>query len=73
VATHPRHPANFSGKFYQSRITAWLKKSSRSLRRLEKLANETKPAMYHAGASAYPRTLDFSRLRHIADAAGLLS
>jgi glycine hydroxymethyltransferase len=39
---------------------------------LEKLANETKPAMITAGASAYPRTLDFPRLRHIADACGAL-
>src|SRR5207253_898579 len=39
---------------------------------VEKLANETKPAMITAGASAYPRTLDFPRLRHIADACGAL-
>src|SRR5207237_1328 len=38
----------------------------------EKLGNETKPAMITTGASAYPRTLDFPRLRHIADACGAL-
>ena len=34
------------------------------------LAREVKPKLVIAGASAYPRTLDFPRLREIADAAG---
>ena len=39
---------------------------------LEKMALETKPKMIVAGASAYPRIIDFARLRGIADRAGCL-
>lgn len=38
--------------------------------RLEELALEVKPRMIVAGASAYPRTLDFKRFREIADRVG---
>jgi len=37
---------------------------------VEKLAKEHKPKMIIAGASAYPRTLDFKRFRKIADEVG---
>src|SRR6266566_4110759 len=67
------HPANFSGKFYQVTHYGVAEKTEQiDYDALEKLANETKPAMITAGASAYPRTLDFPRLRHIADACGAL-
>src|SRR5213082_1785310 len=67
------HPANFSGKFYQVTHYGVAEKTEQiDCDALEKLANETKPAMITAGASAYPRTLDFPRLRHIADACGAL-
>lgn len=39
---------------------------------LEKQAMEVKPKMIVAGASAYPRVIDFARLREIADQAGCL-
>ena len=39
---------------------------------LEKMALETKPKMIVAGASSYPRIIDFARLREIADRAGCL-
>jgi glycine hydroxymethyltransferase len=39
---------------------------------LQKLAEESKPAMITAGASAYPRRLDYPRLRAIADSVGAL-
>ena len=39
---------------------------------LEKQALEVKPKMIVAGASAYPRVIDFARLREIADKAGAL-
>lgn len=39
---------------------------------LEKMALEIKPKMIVAGASAYPRIIDFARLREIADRAGCL-
>lgn len=67
------HPANFSGKFYQVTHYGVDEKSEQiDYDALEKLANETQPAMITAGASAYPRTLDFPRLRKIADACGAL-
>jgi glycine hydroxymethyltransferase len=37
---------------------------------LQRLAEEHRPKMIIAGASAYPRTLDFPRFRQIADSAG---
>ncbi len=40
--------------------------------KLEAQAKEVKPKMIVAGASAYPRTLDFARFRAIADAVGAL-
>jgi glycine hydroxymethyltransferase len=39
---------------------------------LLKIAKETQPKMIVAGASAYPRSLDFQRFREIADAVGAL-
>jgi glycine hydroxymethyltransferase len=39
---------------------------------IEKLALEHKPKMIVAGASAYPREIDFSRFREIADKVGAL-
>ncbi|MEP7071081.1 MAG: serine hydroxymethyltransferase [Verrucomicrobiota bacterium] len=67
------HPANFSGKFYQ--VTHYgvdQKTECIDYDELERLAVETKPAMITAGASAYPRTLDYPRLRRIADSVGAL-
>jgi glycine hydroxymethyltransferase len=63
------HPANFSGKLYQvtqygvSEATEQIDYDA-----LAKQAEEVRPAMITAGASAYPRFLDFPRLRQIADA-----
>ena len=39
---------------------------------LEKLALENKPKMIVAGASAYPRYIDFARIREIADKVGAM-
>jgi glycine hydroxymethyltransferase len=39
---------------------------------LQRLAEEHKPKMIVAGASAYPRTLDFARFRQAADSVGAL-
>ena len=67
------HPANFSGKFYQ--VTHYgvdPKTEQIDYDALEGLAKESKPAMITAGASAYPRTLDYPRLRQIADSVGAL-
>jgi len=67
------HPANFSGKFYQVTHYGVDEKTERiDYDALQKLAEETKPAMITAGASAYPREFDFPRLRRIADSVGAL-
>ena len=64
------HPLNFSGKLFNivpygvSRDTEVLDYDE-----IERLAMECKPRMILAGASAYPRVIDFARLRQIADKA----
>jgi glycine hydroxymethyltransferase len=67
------HPANFSGKFYQ--VTHYGVDATTELidyDALAKQAEEVRPAMITAGASAYPRILDYPRLRQIADSVGAL-
>ena len=67
------HPANFSGKFYEVTHYGVDEKTEQiDYDALAKLAEETKPAMITAGASAYPRLLDYPRLRAIADSVGAL-
>jgi len=64
-------PVNFSGKWYHF-ISYGLDPETERLDydNIEKLAIKHKPKLIIAGASAYPRIIDFSRFRHIADAAG---
>ncbi len=67
------HPANFSGKFYQVTHYGVDEKSEQiDYDALQKLAEEVRPAMITAGASAYPRVFDFPRLRRIADSVGAI-
>ncbi len=67
------HPANFSGKFYQVTHYGVDEKSEQiDYDALQKLAEEVRPAMITAGASAYPRVFDFPRLRQIADSVGAI-
>ncbi|MFW5730167.1 MAG: serine hydroxymethyltransferase [Desulfonatronovibrionaceae bacterium] len=64
-------PVNFSGKFYTNVFYRVDKNTGRlDYDQIEALAMEHKPALIIAGASAYPRTIDFARFRAIADAAG---
>jgi glycine hydroxymethyltransferase len=65
------HPLNFSGMMYNV-IPYGVKKDSEIIDydHLEELALENKPDLIVAGASAYPRVIDFKRLREIADKAG---
>jgi len=66
-------PANFSGKLYKIVPYGVSKETGRiDYDELERLALEHKPQMIVAGASAYPRILDFPRFREIADKAGAL-
>jgi glycine hydroxymethyltransferase len=63
--------ANFSGKYYKI-IPYGVDKDTETIdfMEMEKLAKEHKPKMIIVGASAYPRTLDFTRFRNIADEVG---
>src|SRR5271169_5892628 len=65
------HQLNFSGKTYQVIPYSVRKEDERiDYDELARLAEEHKPKMIIAGASAYPRTLDFARFRQVADAVG---
>ncbi len=62
-------PANFSGKLYN--IHAYgvdPETETINYDEVERIARECNPALIVAGASAYPRVIDFERLRAIADA-----
>ncbi|MCP4157815.1 MAG: serine hydroxymethyltransferase [bacterium] len=65
------HPLNFSGKLYNV-VFYGVSKETETIDydALEKLAEENKPKLIMAGASAYPRHLDFERFRKIADKVG---
>ncbi len=67
------HPLNFSGKMYNV-VSYGVRRSDETLDydELEKLAHDCKPKLIVAGASAYPRTIDFERLARIAKSAGSL-
>ncbi|HEY8900413.1 MAG TPA: serine hydroxymethyltransferase [Chthoniobacterales bacterium] len=65
------HKANFSGKLYQ--VTHYGVSPETGMIDYDALARtaaEVQPKMITAGASAYPRTIDFKRMREIADSVG---
>ena len=65
------HPLNFSGKFYNIVAYGVDKDTERiDCKELEELALKHKPKMIIAGASAYPRIIDFKRFREVADKVG---
>ena len=66
-------PVNFSGKFYNI-VPYTVDRSTEMLDydAIEKLALEVKPKILLTGASAYPRKIDFRRVREICDKAGCL-
>jgi glycine hydroxymethyltransferase len=65
------HPLNFSGKLYTI-VPYGVRQDDERLDydELERLAAQHKPKMIMVGASAYPRVIDFGRIRAIADACG---
>ncbi len=66
-------PVNFSGKIYNIVPYTVDKESERlDYDALERQALEVKPKILLTGASAYPRTIDFKRIREICDKAGCL-
>ena len=67
------HPMNFSGKFFKIVPYGVSMKDERiDYDELESLAVLHKPRMILAGASAYPRIIDFARFRKICDKVGAL-
>ncbi|MFO7773611.1 MAG: serine hydroxymethyltransferase [Dehalococcoidia bacterium] len=70
---HLTHGAgvNFSGKWYNF-VPYGVDAQTEMLDydEIERSALEHRPKLIVAGASSYPRTIDFERLRHIADRAG---
>src|SRR4029434_4788123 len=65
------HPLNFSGKLY-SIVPYGVSKDDERIDydELDRLADERKPKMIMVGASAYPRIIDFARIRRADDARG---
>ena len=65
------HPLNFSGKLYTI-VPYGVKKDDERIDydELDRLAETHRPKMIMAGASAYPRVIDFARMRRAADRAG---
>lgn len=66
-------PVNFSGKLYNF-ISYGLNHETELLDydKMEELAKTHNPKLIIAGASAYPRVIDFERVRRIADSVGAL-
>ena len=67
------HPLNFSGKTYKI-VPYGVTRETETIDydELEKLALEHRPKVIVGGGSAYPRIIDFARMRQIADKAGAL-
>src|SRR5438874_4627664 len=67
------HPLNFSGKTYNI-VPYGVTKETETIDydELEKLAKEHRPKLIIGGGSAYPRIIDFARMRKIADKVGAL-
>lgn len=65
------HPHNFSGMLFKM-VTYGVNRQTETLdyEEIMKLALEHKPKMILAGASAYPRIIDFKEFRRICDAVG---
>jgi glycine hydroxymethyltransferase len=65
------HPLNFSGKLYTI-VPYGVRKDDERIDydELSRLADEHRPKMIMVGASAYPRIIDFARIRTVADRVG---
>ena len=64
-------PVNFSGKYFKMVSYGVDETTGRiDYDALERVAKQCKPRMIIAGASAYPRVIDFQRFRAIADEVG---
>ena len=65
------HPLNFSGQLYEI-VPYGVRRDDEHIDydALERLAHEQRPALIMAGASAYPRVIDFARIAGVAEAIG---
>lgn len=66
-------PVNLSGKYFNF-VPYGVDKTTEMIDydRVEKIAKKSRPRLIVAGASAYPRIIDFAKLKEIADSAGAL-
>ncbi len=67
------HPLNFSGKTYKI-VPYGVTKETETIDydELEQIAERERPQLIIGGGSAYPRIIDFARMRQIADKVGAL-
>ena len=67
------HPLNFSGQLYTI-VPYGVRKDDERIDydELDRLADERKPKLIIVGASAYPRIIDFARIRAAADRIGAI-
>jgi glycine hydroxymethyltransferase len=67
------HPLNFSGKYFKIIPYGVRAEDERiDYDEVERLAREHRPKIVVIGASAYPRQIDFARIRKVADEVGSL-
>ena len=64
-------PVNMSGSYFKF-VSYGVSKQTETIDydEMERLAKESKPKLIVAGASAYPRVIDFKRIREICDTVG---
>ncbi len=65
-------PVNVSGKYFDFKSYGVNENGILDYDELEKKANECKPKLIVAGASAYPRIIDFKKIKEIADSVNAL-
>ncbi len=65
------HPKNFSGLFYNVKFYGVNRRTERlDYDEISSLAKKHRPKLILAGASAYPRSIDFKKFRKICDSVG---
>ena len=67
------HPLSYSGRDFKV-VAYGVRKDTETIDydEMQRLAEENRPRMIICGASAYSRTIDFARIRQIADSVGAL-
>jgi glycine hydroxymethyltransferase len=66
------HPANLSGKWLKAHFYGLNSSETIDYDGLEYTANQVRPKLISAGASAYPRVIDFERIGRIAKSVGAI-